>query len=71
MQREYYKTFEFIVRVPVSQFSKATRISRIRIDATDAHSAKCIVLGTYGNDALISNAMQVRKWIYFWKKRMN
>ena len=61
MQREYYKTFEFIVRVPVSQFSKATRISRIRIDATDAHSAKCIVLGTYGNDALISNAMQVRK----------
>ena len=45
MHREYYKTFEFMVRVPLSSNSRATRI----------------VLGTYGNDALISNAMQVRK----------
>ena len=71
MHREYYKTFEFMVRVPISSNSRATRITRVRIDATDSHSAKCLALGQYGDNAVITPPMQIRKWIYLRKKRMN
>ena len=50
-----------MVRVPLSSNSRATRITRIRIDATDSHAAKCIALGQYGDGAIVTPPMQVRK----------
>ena len=62
MLRQRYNTFQFTVRVPMSKYSSAKRMTTVNIDANDAHSAKCIANEQYGAQNVLTNAMKVRNY---------
>jgi|TARA_R110001592_G_scaffold327156_3_gene608257 hypothetical protein len=59
--RQRYQTFEVMVRVPIGVGSSMTRVTPVRIEANDSHSARGMATAQYGARNIISNPMLVRR----------
>jgi len=60
MQRERYNTYQLTVRVPMSNYGSARRMTTVNIVANDAYAAKCIANGQYGSQNVLTNAIKIR-----------